>query len=234
MERHTRKHTRAQKGEGGASRLITAIVVMASIVLIGVMIWLSPLGPMLKEHVIDPIAAFVRGETRDSDIVSALKTQDEQQETPSPSPSATPNPVKKTVETVHATPYYILQMGTFLETASAKEHAQKIMELGAAGVVYEDGAVYRVFAAAYTDEESLIKVQSQVRADGFEATPYITEQNTVKITLEGVEQAICDAQAAIGYLSTVPDELCKLSLSYDKGQVTAQETVQKLVAVKEQ
>lgn len=236
MERHIRRHTRAQKEEKPAGKWFTAIVVLVSLVLIGVMIWLSPLGPMIKEYVIEPVSAMIRGDKQDADIVSALKTQDELANSPSPSstPNATPDPIRKSVTTVYATPFYILQMGNYLDQTAAKEHANQIMDMGAAGVIYLDGAVYRVFAAAYSDEESLMKVQTQVRADGFEATPYITERDAVKITLEGVDSAIQKAEEAIACLETVPDTLCRLSLSYDKGNVSESNVLEQINALYEQ
>ena len=235
MERHIRKHVHERKGTPKTSSgWFTTVVILASVALIGVMIYLSPLGPIVQEHVIDPIASFLGNKQKDSDIVSALKAQDEQAKTPAPTPSATPNPIQKAVQTVQQTPYYILQMGTYLDKASADEHALQLRQMGAAGYVYQDGSVYRVFAAAYTDAESLTKVQAQVRADGFEATPYITEQNAVKITLEGSDVAIQDAAKAIEFLSSVPDALCKMSLSYDRTQITDKDVDRTLQALIDQ
>ena len=230
MERHQYRRQRERKNsEKPTGAWITTAVILASVVLIGVMIWLSPLGAWIREHVIEPVTVFVKGEPSDKSIVSALKTQETQASvTPTASPDVTPDPVKKTVKTVQATPFYILQMGTYLDLSTAQEHADTLQQMGAAGVIYPDGSVYRVFAAAYRDESSLLRVQAQVRADGFEATPYITEQSTVRITLEGTETAISEASSAIDCLGSVPQQLCEISLSYDKKLLDRKQVLEKL------
>ena len=232
MERHRRKHSGERRAEDVNGRsYVTLFVIIATIVLIIVMICLSPLGPTLKEHVVEPIAEIFRQNKSDSMIVSALKNQDEKTQTVSPSPTATPVPNQKEVLSVRETSFYILQMGTYLEEQAAKEHAAQIRQMGAAGVVVPDGSVYRVFAAAYADEDSLSKVQVQVRADGFEATPYINDSHTVKITLEGSDQGIADTKDAVAFLAEVPQSLCEISLAFDKQTLSIDEVRSKLAAM---
>ena len=216
MERRTVLHTHGTRS-GKRSNAATIDVVLLSVVLIAVIIVLSPIGTILSDQIGNLSALFGNtGSDPDQKIVSALKNQEA---TPSVSPSATPSaPVQNTI-TVTETPYYILQMGVFTEQAKADSHALQLRTMGAGGLVYPDGSVFRVFAAAYVDEESLQKVQSQVRNDGFEATPYITERNSVHITLKGDESVLNNTMQAINLLSVVPDRLSELSLQLDRDMI---------------
>ena len=153
----------------------------------------------------------------DTDIVSALKQQDQLQ-TVEPTASAPTESAHKVI-TIEETPFYILQMGAFVNADDANLHADEITRMGAGGTVYQDGSIYRVFAAAYTNESSLMKVQSQVRSDGFEATPYITESRSLRITLDGDQQAIKLVSEAVQILNEIPNDLCALCLSYDKNEI---------------
>ena len=205
------------------SMTATVIVVLLSIVLIAGIIAFSPIGDYLSEHVFNPmVSVFTKKQKADSDIVSALKSQEA-----SAAPTTVPTPVQNSF-TIVETPFYLLQMGVFTEQAQAEEHAQKLRSMGGAGMVYQDGEVYRVFAAAYRDEASLKKVQSQVRTDGFEATPYISEQKSVHITLKGDRTALNTVEQAIMLLTEVPNTLSDLSLSLDKETVDGAEYRQSL------
>ena len=192
-----------------------AVFVIASVILIAAIVVLSPLGNYLMDHVIAPISC--KESENDKEIVSALKQQDEV----NAAASSGPMPMEKAhkVITLEETPFFILQMGAFTDAGAASLHADEIMRMGAGGAVYRDGSIYRVFAAAYTDESSLMKVQSQVRTDGFEATPYITESKSLRITLDGDQQAIKLLSDAVQMLNEIPNELCALCLSFDKGEI---------------
>ena len=125
-------------------------------------------------------------------------------------------------------------MGTYLDEKSANEHALQLRTMGAGGVVLHDETIFRVFAAAYRDEESLIQVQSQVRADGFEATPYITEHDSVNITFEGEERAVEQAKSAAEFLSTIPNDLSDLCISFDRNQIDSDTVFEKLENMSDQ
>ena len=210
-----KRHSAAKPSSKAAySGFGTAIFVIASIVLIACIIVLSPIGNYLTEHVIMPLSCK---SANDSDIVSALKQQDADKTAEPTTPALTEKEHK--VITIEETPFFILQMGAFVNADDAARHADEIIRMGAGGAVYQDGSVYRVFAAAYTDESSLMKVQSQVRSDGFEATPYITESKSIRITLDGDQQAIKNISDATKMLNDIPRDLCSLCLSFDKGEI---------------
>lgn len=230
MEYKRRTSARNSKSKG-SGRIFTAVVIILSIILIAGILVFSPAGDYLLAHVLAPVFSCSKEKKENQSIVSALEQQDQ---TIANLPSS-PKPSEKAhqVITIDETPYYILQMGAFLEQNAAETHAEEIRRLGAGGTVYADGSVYRVFAAAYTDEESLTKVQAQVRSDGFEATPYITEKKAIKLTLEGDVQAVRNIEEAVQLMNRLPNELCYISLSFDKGETDEAEmtaALQKLSA----
>lgn len=220
--RHPRTHSVRLKRK---SAFGTAIVVILSVGLIALIIALSPIGAFLSDHVFVPLFETLTGSDRDQKIVSALAGQ-EAAKTVQPSAEPSTAPRQERVLNVDETPFYILQMGVFTEESAAEEHAEEIRRMGAGGFVYHDNAVYRVFAAAYLDEDSLVKVQGQVRSDGFEATPYITDSARIRITLSGDGNAIKETEQTVSFLREIPESLSKLALSFDKGECDAQELKQ--------
>ena len=198
------KRRHIQNSRAGSKRtngIVTAIVIILSLALIAGIIVLSPLGKILLDKVIIPITACFSEPKEDKAIVSALQQQDEKIDAATPSPK--PTEKAREVISIEETPFYILQMGAFTDETTARTHADDIRRLGAAGVVYAEGSVYRVFAAAYTDENSLMKVQAQVRNDGFEATPYIVEKRALKITADGDASAVSTIRDAAKLMSDV-------------------------------
>ena len=235
MEKHIR-HSKTQNGKHSKTKqsaAITAIVVILSIVLISLTIYLSPLGTLIQKHIVEPVKRVLEIDRADESIEAALKSQDETIVTASPTAEETNSPQQTTVLHIQETPFYLLQMGTYLDEKQAEERAEQILTMGAGGVVWKDEAVYRVFAAAYRDEDSLKQVQSQVRADGFEATPYITETNTLTITLQGEEDALRQAKEAIDFLSTIPENLSDMSLSFDRKQIDNDDVIEEMTKMSE-
>lgn len=226
--RHIPSNRHSAKQPGGFG---TAVVVIVSLILIAAIVVLSPIGNYLLENVFTPVYSCVTGENEDQEIVSALKQQDAQR---TPVPTAIPTVKAHEVISIEETPFYILQMGAFTDESAANEHAEEIRRLGAAGVVYTEGSVFRVFAAAYTDETSLVRVQSQVRADGFEATPYITEKKALKLTADGDAEAVQIVRDAVQLMNEVPKQLCEISLSYDKNERDAAQTIKGIRELRDQ
>ena len=104
----------------------------------------------------------------------------------------------------------------------------ELMSMGGGGYVYETEGVFRLFVAAYTDAASLQTVQQQIRKDGFVNESYITDVNTVQITLHGVQNALELFKQASDTMERIPGELCELSLNYDKETEDRQSVKSKL------
>ncbi len=225
MEKH--RHMPVKRNHTSRSgRVWTALIVIFSIILIATIVVLSPVGSFLLDNVVIPVYGCISGPSEDKEIAAALQQQDAKIEQNSPAPK----PSEKTKETIsiEETPFYILQMGAFIEESDAQAHAEELRRLGAAGVVYPDGSVYRVFAAAYTNETSLVKVQAQVRADGFEATPYIVEKHALKLTIDGDKEAADAIRTLVKLMNTVPETLCGLALAFDKAECDPTELLNRL------
>ena len=224
MEYKRRSGSKDHVKQTGAMR--TVFVIILSVVLIAAIIVVSPLGEMLFGTAIVDSISCSKASPKDSEIVSALK----QQESAVPQDTARPSPnenAHKTL-TIEGIPFYILQMSAFTNQTDAEQHAAQIRQLGAGGVVFPEGNIYRVFAAAYLDESSLMKVHAQVRADGFEATPYITDKKVLKLTLDGDQKAIEIVQTAIQLMIDIPKTMCEQCLNYDKGDIDRAGIVQEL------
>ncbi len=202
-----KQHTKS--GEAG-----TVLFIILSLFLIAGIVVFSPIGDRIFGKPAAELLSCGTQNKEDDEIVSALNNQDKQQETAQPSPS---EKIRKELN-VEETPFYILQMGAFLNEEDAVQHADEIQRLGAGGTVFMDGSVFRVFAAAYTSEESLMKVHAQVRNDGFEASPYITERKLLKITLDGDKDAAEILEKAVQLMHEVPTVLSDLCIAYDKGE----------------
>lgn len=221
MERRRHTYTKKNSAPARSSGLWTALIVILSLVLIAAILVLSPVGGFLLDKVVIPVYGCISGPSKDKEIAETLQQQDEKIGWI----PLSPKPTEKAAETIsiEETPFYILQMGVFADENAAKSHADEIKRLGAAGVIYPQGSVFRVFAAAYTDETSLMKVQEQVRKDGFEASPYITEKHMLKVTAGGDDKAIQSLREAVTLINTVPEQLCRFALSYDKNECSAQQ-----------
>lgn len=216
----------AKNKTGNGGSVGTAVFVILTIVLIAAILVLSPIGNYLSEHLIDPFFSCGGKSSDDKEIVSALKQHE--LSTPVSTSKPTPDVKKQQTITIEETPFYILQMGAFASSEAANQRAEEIRRLGAGGVVFQDSKAYRVFAAAYLNEESLVKVQSQVRSDGFEATPFITGGAALKLMLEGDTKAVDTVKDAVGLLDRIPLDLSQLCLSYDKTEIGSADVLKKL------
>ena len=215
------KHYKTGKKKHTANTVGTAVFVVLTIALLAAILVLSPIGKYLNDHVISPVLSYIRSDSKDDKIISALKQQE--QPTPEPTIQTVEHDKELCILTISEVPFYILQMGAFNDIESAEKRADEIRCLGAGGSIRKEGTVFRVFAAAYLDEESLTKVQSQVRSDGFEATPYITESYSIKLTLEGSEKEIETVKDAAEQIDHIPTELSMFSLKFDKKEITDRE-----------
>ena len=76
--RHNRTHPHSEE-KNIHNTAVTAIVVVLSVGLIALIVYFSPLGSLIQEHIIEPIASVIQIHHEDEAIVDALKSQDAQQ-----------------------------------------------------------------------------------------------------------------------------------------------------------
>lgn len=139
----------------------------------------------------------------------------------SASPSATPFKSGSDQLKLEQRVYYILQMGQYTDPKQANEQSVLIRPMGAAGYVYADDSVKRVFAAIYTEEKDLQKVLEQVRTDGYEASAFLLTSDELVIDVVGETAQNANIIDAISMSVEIQDQLAEIALNFDKGELSA-------------
>lgn len=223
MDSYTR-YRRARTSDRRRIPIGIPIVVLV-VVALAALIAFSPFGESVREKWIDPVIALALNAVKPK---TESVTQAMSNITPSPSEEPTALPIQSETILLSSRPYYILQMGEYRSESDALLAATELMSMGGGGYVYETEGVFRLFVAAYTDAASLQTVQQQIRKDGFVNESYITDVNTVQITLHGVQNALELFKQASDTMERIPGELCELSLNYDKETEDRQSVKSKL------
>lgn len=187
-----------------------------TVVLLALAIAFSPLGSKWKNSLCTPILDRL-GKDHSEEIVDTLSQQEEALH-PSPSPEVA---VQSSTTTLQADPYYLLQMGVFKNEAEAQEFALQIRGMGGAGYIHTDSTNYRVFASAYCDAESISIVQDQLRKDGFSSSAFPTDRVSMRVTLQGGEEAISRGAQALEVISGLPAMLSEYVLKFDMDGMSA-------------
>ena len=142
---------------------------------------------------------------------------------------STPVPVESIAFELPESSWYLLQMGTYADPEQAHLQAQHIQALGAGGYIFEDKqGFWRVFAAAYADQDSLLQVQKQIQDRGYENTAYSIHPKGVAITLTGDRQEAQAVEQAMQTIWNVPGLLTDFSLTYDGQGLSALEAAERL------
>lgn len=139
----------------------------------------------------------------------------------SASPSATPFKSGSDQLKLEQRVYYILQMGQYTDPKQANEQSVLIRPMGAAGYVYADDSVKRVFAAIYTEEKDFQKVLEQVRTDGYEASAFLLTSDELVIDVVGDTAQNANIIDAISMSVEIQDQLAEIALNFDKGELSA-------------
>lgn len=191
-----------------------------TVVLLAIAVAFSPFGTKWKDSLCTPI--LDRFENDMGEEVMDTLAQQEGTLLPSASPEIA---LQSSTTTLQAEPYYLLQMGVYKNEAEAQEFALQIRAMGGAGYIHSDQANYRVFASAYCDAESISIVQDQLRKDGFSSSAFPTDRASVRVTLQGREDAISKGEQALHTVGELPQALSDFVLKYDMDGLTAQEGV---------
>lgn len=188
---------------------------IAAFAILAVAAAFSPFGETVGKQMLAPAAEWVRAKLGRNEAV----TQTMAQTSALPTDAPTEEPVKTETVTVTAEPFYILQMGLYEEESDAIIVSAQNQSMGGAGYVFASPDGFRLFAAAYTDADSLKRVQQQIRSDGFVNEAYITDAKTVRITLKGAPEAIEIYERAVNALQTPPKELSDLAIAFDQKSI---------------
>lgn len=203
--------------------VVSVIVFLIACAIVITIVCTSSAADWLVERVISPVITAIRGdESSDESVVSALRRQEETTSEATAMPA--PTPVTTVRETVlERNSYYILQMGCYETLSPAESQALSIRSMGAAGYVYYDGTLYRVFAAGYQNADDLTRVQDQIRSDGFDNTAYMIHTQETHVTMEGVEETLSSVATICDWLSAFPETLSEFALEFDRDSLTSKD-----------
>ena len=208
------------KSSGGKG--IIAIVIVAILAAAVYLIGASKVGEFLSDNVVEPIVGvFADGDNGDADAAG-----DENDE-----PSQTKN--ANTVDfTLPEFSIYALQAGVFSDMQNAQKYADELINKGGAGYIVEFADGYRVLISGYLSEDDAKNVKSRL----------LEEQNmdTSVIEIKGEEikaEIEADLQTAELISSASINEdiqrLTEISISRDKAEITEEQAVEELTAMKE-
>lgn len=189
----------------------------------------SPIGTQIRDRVLLPLMHSVVPSPSAAPVEQAMAIT-----TPAPEAEQSAAPVAETTVMVKKQPYYILQMGSYDAESDAQLVSNELQSMGGGGFVYHKDGLYRLFAAAYTDPDSLKTVQAQIRRDGFMNEAFITESASVQILVKGDEQAVELFQSAVKHMERVPNDLCSIALRYDKNELNKDAVRKEIVALEKE
>lgn len=211
MDYRSRSGRLSSEQKSGSGRTIVFLIVSFAMI---AFIVFTTVGKSCASGVVEAIFGNNKEEENEK-ITDALSNQEEN--LPSPSP-------KQQVSTVNAQlpakTFYILQMGQYTDNAAAIVQANTIKSMGAGGYVYSDGELYRVFAAAYPDEDSLKKVQDQVRSAGYDNSAYVLSVDELIVKISGEEETAEAVAKALNLNLDLIEAIYDCSISFDKSEIS--------------
>ena len=221
-QRRRRAYPYEKRSRGSIAPFLVLFLAVAGAVALA----LSPIGTRIKDWAVERVQELG---AEASSSPAAVETMADTTADPSASPTETP--AVKDVLTVTAQPFFILQMGSYDAESDALLVSNELQSMGGGGYVYENNGAYRLFAAAYTDANSLQSVQAQIRRDGFVSEAYITEAKVLHISVEGAEEGVALFRRLVSVLERVPNAMSELTLRYDKGEADKQEVRNELASL---
>lgn len=136
--------------------------------------------------------------------------------------------------TLPSASWYALQLGAFESETAASELARQYMQRGAAGFVWHDGR-YRTLAAVYPLKEDAQNVRRQLQENhAVESYLYQIDLPSIHIRLTGMEGQLEILEAAFLHANDLVAELQSLSTAMDRQEISREETLKKLLSLKEQ
>lgn len=145
----------------------------------------------------------------------------------SPSPTLSPDEVKADtrVMKIPGEVWYALQLGVFSSRDAADAVAAQYLSRGAAAYLYEDGASFRVLAAAYKTRAEAQTVMSRLKTDhGIETFIFELSRGEVTLKVHGQAAQLTALESAYTCLSGAGGLLADLSAGLDNYTRTEEET----------
>lgn len=153
--------------------------------------------------------------------------------TAAPDVSAPPaeNPAYDTCNiSLSARSWYALQLGAFTQENAAHQLSQEFIPRGAAGYVYAQEDVFRVYAAAYPTRAEAQSVQTRLNEQG--VSTYIQPCNESAFTLRatGTKAQLNAIKDIFTYLDALSMKFYTLSSHLDKSEMTLSEALSALAS----
>lgn len=112
---------------------------------------------------------------------------------------------------------YAISLGQVSEITQAEDLANKVIKQGGAGYIYQSGD-YFVFASLYDSVIDAKSVVDKLKQDNTQASIVNINIPVIKLNYKGkYEKQLLDG---IGFFKKCYQELYKMSLAYDSGQIT--------------
>lgn len=126
--------------------------------------------------------------------------------------------------------WYALQLGAFTQENAAHQLSQEFIPRGAAGYVYAQGDVFRVYAAAYPTRAEAQSVQTRLSEQG--VSTYLQPCNETAFTLRatGTKAQLDAVRDIFTYLDALSMKFYTLSSQLDKNEMPLDEALSALAS----
>lgn len=126
--------------------------------------------------------------------------------------------------------WYALQLGAFTQENAAHQLSQEFIPRGAAGYIYAQEDIFRVYAAAYPTRAEAQSVQTRLSEQG--VTTYIQPCNEPSFTLRatGTKAQLSAVQDIFTYLDALSMKFYTLSCQLDQGDLSVTEALSALAS----
>lgn len=220
--RYSRMEERQPQKSGGGRKGWAVVVIIAAIAIGVYLIGAAKVGDFLAKNVVDPVAqAF----SQNDDAPQAS-------EQPTQSAAQTKNAASAQQVDIEIGEFtlYAIQAGVFSDEANARQYADELTKKGGAGFVTQVDDGYRVYISGYMSKEDATGVKNRlIDEQDMDTSVYEMKGDKISVCAQADENTakLLDEADINGGI----EELTSLSLSRDKGEITAEQAREKLTQI---
>lgn len=127
---------------------------------------------------------------------------------------------------------YAVQIGVYGELANAEAQSESLRKLGAAGYISADGERYRVLAAGYPDESSMVKVRAQLEGSGIDSLTHEIVTDGMRLKVSGTPEQLEALEAALSFTAALPERLSEEVIRFDRDALGVAEGVEAMSGIR--
>lgn len=154
------------------------------------------------------------------------------------SAQSTPAPVTRAPDTSHCSldislagrTWYALQLGAFTQENAACQLSQQFTARGAAGYVYQENDIYRVYAAAYPTRAEAQSVQTHLSGQGVATYIHPCNEDSVTLRAAGTNTQLQAISEIFSYLDALSMKFFTLSSQLDKNTLAVTDAISALLS----